>query len=150
MTEEPRPPGDDTDTVPTCTGRCCDPVTVDIHYYQEMSRAPRTYKNGRYILNMLTVRGPMPQHGTGEFDCKYFDRETRLCTSYERRPEMCRTFPDEGLCGYCGGVFTQGHPKRSVAEGSPAPEVAKLSAMRALIRQTSGTSTKSSGRRGRR
>jgi Fe-S-cluster containining protein len=41
------------------------------------------------------------------YTCRHFDDETRLCTIYERRPEMCRDYPyaqDGGCeydCGYC-------------------------------------------------
>jgi Fe-S-cluster containining protein len=147
---DPQPFGEDTDTVPSCTGACCDPVTFDVQHYRAMSRAPDSFRNGRYILNMLSSRGPMPGHGAGEFDCRYFDRETRLCTAYDRRPEMCRTYPDEGLCGYCGGRFNEGHPQSSVADGVPRTDGARLSALRALIKQTSNQATKPSARRGRR
>jgi Fe-S-cluster containining protein len=41
------------------------------------------------------------------YTCRHFDDETRLCTIYERRPEMCRDYPYghsggcEYECGYC-------------------------------------------------
>jgi Fe-S-cluster containining protein len=35
-------------------------------------------------------------------DCLYLDAKTRLCTVYEKRPEVCRTFPKIGpKPGYC-------------------------------------------------
>jgi Fe-S-cluster containining protein len=39
------------------------------------------------------------------YTCRHFDDETRLCTIYERRPEMCRDYPygHNGGCEYeCG------------------------------------------------
>jgi Fe-S-cluster containining protein len=32
--------------------------------------------------------------------CKFIDRETRRCTVYEGRPEICRTYPGNSRCGY--------------------------------------------------
>lgn len=32
--------------------------------------------------------------------CQYLDTETRQCTIYEGRPEVCRDYPGEGRCGY--------------------------------------------------
>lgn len=35
-------------------------------------------------------------------DCVFMDSKTRLCTVYERRPEVCRQFPSIGpRPGYC-------------------------------------------------
>ncbi len=35
------------------------------------------------------------------FTCRHWDSDTRLCTIYERRPQMCRDFPYEGECPNC-------------------------------------------------
>lgn len=32
--------------------------------------------------------------------CRHWDTETRLCTAYETRPEMCRNYPYLGSCDY--------------------------------------------------
>lgn len=32
--------------------------------------------------------------------CRFLDLETRGCTIYEARPEVCREFPGDGRCGY--------------------------------------------------
>ena len=32
--------------------------------------------------------------------CRFLDRETRSCTIYEARPEICRDFPGTKRCGY--------------------------------------------------
>lgn len=47
------------------------------------------------------------------FMCKKWDEETRLCTDYENRPDMCRDFPYGKSCRYgCSCKGTE-----------PAPEV---------------------------
>lgn len=32
--------------------------------------------------------------------CRFLDTETRRCTVYEGRPEVCREYPEESTCGY--------------------------------------------------
>ncbi|MCI0485499.1 MAG: YkgJ family cysteine cluster protein [Blastocatellia bacterium] len=32
--------------------------------------------------------------------CQFLDSETRRCTIYEARPEVCRDYPDSLRCGY--------------------------------------------------
>ncbi len=32
--------------------------------------------------------------------CKFMNRETRRCTVYEARPEICRAYPGNSRCGY--------------------------------------------------
>ncbi len=34
------------------------------------------------------------------YRCKHHDQRTNKCSIYEERPMMCRTFPDNGFCGY--------------------------------------------------
>ena len=40
--------------------------------------------------------------GVPHFACRHWDEETRLCTIYDQRPWMCRTYPSV-KCGHgCG------------------------------------------------
>ena len=32
--------------------------------------------------------------------CRFLDTETRRCTVYDARPEICRTYPGTNRCGY--------------------------------------------------
>ena len=32
--------------------------------------------------------------------CQFLDSETRSCTIYDARPEVCRSYPDSLRCGY--------------------------------------------------
>lgn len=32
--------------------------------------------------------------------CRFLDSETRQCTIYKARPQICRDFPGTGRCGY--------------------------------------------------
>jgi Fe-S-cluster containining protein len=47
------------------------------------------------------------------YACRNWDEETRLCTIYDERPEMCRAFPYGEPCAF--GCSCVGH---SVNEGS--------------------------------
>jgi Fe-S-cluster containining protein len=125
--------GDDVDTVPQCTGRCCDPVTVQAEMYWEMSRAPGAYRNGRYILSMLRHQGAVPRHGVVEFTCRYFDQDTRRCVAYDRRPGMCREYPESGFCGYCGGRFATGTHAETSDAGAPHAHADRQGVMRMLL-----------------
>jgi Fe-S-cluster containining protein len=146
---------DDVDTVPTCTGACCDPVPLPAEDYWDMSRNPKLYKNARYIMNMLVPpQRPVPQHGDVDFACKYFDRETRRCIAYDKRPAMCREFPETGVCGHCGGVFavTTRRAEKPFDREKILDE-ARLRTMRSLISmdaEGAHTHTKSTTRRLRR
>jgi Fe-S-cluster containining protein len=127
---------DDVDTVPQCTGACCDPVPLPAEDYWDMSTEPRRYKNARYIMKMLIPPGPgpVPRHGEVDFACRYFDKETRRCIAYDRRPAMCREFPETGTCGHCGGRFAPGtHVKASDADVLTGVEAARLAAMQTLV-----------------
>lgn len=36
------------------------------------------------------------------YTCKHFDAEAGNCRIYDRRPRMCRAFPNDGVCKYTG------------------------------------------------
>lgn len=37
---------------------------------------------------------------TYHYSCKHHNKKTKDCDIYEERPMMCRSFPDNGFCGY--------------------------------------------------
>jgi len=127
------PVQDGSETIPECTGACCDPVVIAAEQYRGLSRDPRSYPNGMYIVNMLTSRGPGPSPGHIAFDCAYFDAETRRCTAYERRPRMCRSYPDQGVCDLCGGRFGAAGRSAPAGEAPSAAEHGRRALVRALI-----------------
>jgi Fe-S-cluster containining protein len=135
---EPKEFSDDADTVPQCTGECCDPVTMHVEQYRSMSLNPKGWANARYILNMLTARGRVPSRGRAEFDCRYFDRETRRCTAYDRRPQMCRDFPEDGTCHFCGGTFPAKTVTTRAGARPSASERGRAKIVRALMGQPQG------------
>jgi Fe-S-cluster containining protein len=126
---------DDADSVSGCTGACCDPVSLFVEHYRDASRDPRHTRNARYVMNMLTPRGPLPREGRAEFDCRYFDRDTRRCTAYDRRPQMCRDFPEEGVCHLCGSRFDARPPPAESTEHA-AGHGARSAVLRELMSQS--------------
>ena len=32
--------------------------------------------------------------------CRFFDQDKRRCTVYEARPSVCRSYPEDKVCGY--------------------------------------------------
>ncbi len=43
------------------------------------------------------------KEGYGLFTCRHWDTETRLCTVYDQRPDMCRDYPYRGRSCARGG-----------------------------------------------
>lgn len=41
------------------------------------------------------------------YTCKHFDTKTRLCTDYENRPNMCRSYPNGIACTFKGCGYNQ-------------------------------------------
>lgn len=95
-------------------GGCCDPVVMPFTQ-AEAIRMPPTELDAahrKWVLNDLTpmsyhegiakmphMRGQSMATASGElsmpffFRCRWFDNETRLCTNYENRPEVCSSYP---------------------------------------------------------
>lgn len=42
------------------------------------------------------------EEGMALYKCKNWDEDTKLCTKYESRPDMCAAYPYERPCEHCG------------------------------------------------
>jgi Fe-S-cluster containining protein len=95
-----------------CTGECCASFTL---YGGAEERF--ALKDDEVMKNMLTLIGKdvfnASEYPAGEEEiyanqynhtCKFWDRETKLCTVYDKRPQMCSEYPYDGICGTCGMV----------------------------------------------
>ena len=95
-----------------CTGQCCEkfwlPYSpeelreyyVKIYKYKETD--PLFYAELEQIAPMVIYIGPT-ENGNGHwYTCKWYDKETTMCTIYEVRPDMCRNYPYDQACEYCG------------------------------------------------
>jgi Fe-S-cluster containining protein len=103
----------------TCPGDCCFGFTLSVTRERlreiagtDLRRSDATdatksvVRNARMIEAMVIPLGPHPVNGEPSFTCRYWaGPPTKLCTVYERRPMMCRTYPDDGKCEF-GCAFT--------------------------------------------
>lgn len=98
----------------TCPGHCCDGFTMSTtkenrqrsieakaagfdHYITTDGEVHHSFLydefvSPEFINDMLIEKGPA-ENGNMLHTCKYWDRETRLCTIYDTRPGLCRRFP---------------------------------------------------------
>lgn len=98
-----------------CYGSCCtmpvevkseDLIRLGLTDEDEINQSPRK------VAKRLMKEGVISSYrdGTGLFmltqkpndDCYFLDLKTRLCTVYEKRPGVCREFPNIGpKPGFC-------------------------------------------------
>jgi Fe-S-cluster containining protein len=91
-----------------CPAYCCSyahiPVTesdVDRladHFSLSPETARRRFTKAGDEENPRVLRHKSDTHFTTI--CRFVDSETRNCTVYEARPEICRDFPAQNRCGY--------------------------------------------------
>lgn len=86
-----------------CTGECCARFTLKRGAIKEF-RAFEPEGDFDIRQTMLKFVGIDESGWVNEWNytCNYWDKETRLCTAYEKRPLMCSEFPYDGICGVCG------------------------------------------------
>ncbi len=78
-----------------CTGNCCAAFSLDEDVQLEIM-------NGQEADDQ-TIRVMLIPLGDGNFTCRHWNPETKLCGIYATRPAMCRTFPEKGNpCGQEG------------------------------------------------
>lgn len=92
-----------------CAGLCCVAFYFPVTSEELSQRTPRM-RDGQKIANMLipltnkeaaerlerfgSLAEPPEARDEGHFyTCRHWDEETKLCTIYEHRPDMCRYFP---------------------------------------------------------
>ncbi len=100
-----------------CFGGCCTmPVEVKLSDLIRLGLVTQDEADGsiKKLAKKLIKEGYVTSYrqGTDLFmlsqkanrDCYFMDTKTRLCTVYEKRPEVCRQFPSIGpRPGYCPG-----------------------------------------------
>ncbi len=91
-----------------CPGYCCfdlGPIrsgnrAVTIEYLHELAQDPAE-TGARWFLEHMLIPLGKDADGADHFGCNFFDRVDRLCTIYEKRPKMCRTYPYGRPCTMC-------------------------------------------------
>jgi Fe-S-cluster containining protein len=92
----------------TCIGTCCTmPVEIKIEDLLRLGKISEDdlHESRRKLANRLKKEGVIQSYreATQLFmltqkpsgDCVFLDSKTRLCTSYETRPDVCRKFPTQ-------------------------------------------------------
>lgn len=78
----------------SCAGDCCACFSLEEDVQLEVM-------NGQTPEDQ-TIRVMLVPLGDNHFTCRNWDPETKLCGIYEKRPDMCRNFPDEEGCDLPG------------------------------------------------
>ncbi len=107
-----------------CGGHCCERFCTT-KSPREWKRAAKLIRDGdastldvNYLSDFLTIADMLILVQTNKrelnkvneetglnykyvYTCKHFDTVTRLCTDYDNRPEMCRSYPENTPGGKC-------------------------------------------------
>lgn len=110
--------------VPGCTGACCDPVKLPAAEYVRLRLDPGSVNDGEVLVDMLRgapsagdlldlavvdrlkARAGQERAVLLHLTCRHFDQASRRCGIYDRRPQMCSSFPNGGPCEFCGATGT--------------------------------------------
>jgi len=91
-----------------CPAYCCSYTRIPLvdgdverlakHHGLDVETARRRFTKKGHEPGETILRHRADKH----FDtaCMFLDQETRGCTIYRARPEICRDFPDTRHCGY--------------------------------------------------
>jgi hypothetical protein len=91
-----------------CPAYCCSYARIRVHS-RDLRRLARHFgvtveavrrryvKRGDEPGELVLRHHADPHYGTA---CRFLDPETRRCTVYEARPEICRHYPGARRCGY--------------------------------------------------
>ena len=78
----------DSGSCATCTGMCCLDFVLTKRMVKGIQKNPEEWIDGEFVKDML-----IPLDEPLHFTCKHHDPETLLCMAYDKRPDMCRQFP---------------------------------------------------------
>lgn len=140
---------EDAPTEGVCLGFCCEafPILLTMDERQRMidwiaaGHPPEgwkrddgevchsTYRDARvspeFIRDMLIPLDRYVLDGTRRqmHSCKHWDPNSRLCTIYEDRPSLCRTYPNYGPCDHAaaGCTFRRIDPASIPSPSNNAP-----------------------------
>ena len=101
----------DNETVPSCDGRCCSSFYLSTslpelwEQYQQAILGTLDYSDNS-IEDIMIIAPMIYEVEVGEegqkYSCRHWDRETFKCKIYDKRPTMCRDYPYQTKCDYCG------------------------------------------------
>ena len=93
-----------------CPGYCCSHAAIAVseadirRLANHLGISPRLARK-RYTYRYTSESGTeriLRHHKDTVYKsvCRFFDRETRSCSVYEARPQVCRKYPYGNKCGY--------------------------------------------------
>ncbi|MGA7614690.1 MAG: YkgJ family cysteine cluster protein [Thermoanaerobaculia bacterium] len=89
-----------------CPAYCCSYPKINVSR-SDISRIAKrfgvTVENARRRFTKIYEGERVLRHQKDEIYgtiCRFLDLESRRCTIYEDRPEVCREYPDTPRCGY--------------------------------------------------
>ena len=95
-----------------CDGRCCELFALS-KPHEHLIAHQTDIQDGETIAGMVISQG-QSNDGVWLFSCQHFDTDSRRCRIYEQRPDMCRRYPYDGRCGFCGYVESVEHSSERV------------------------------------
>ena len=116
-----------------CEGHCCESFSIDrAMVWKLLTQGYEGHANPEEdsykVIRMIKTTDARPEGQEGEenkslyFTCKKYDPETKSCTDYENRPNMCRNYPSGNRCEYknCCWDKVNGKEEKITAEISIA------------------------------
>lgn len=93
-----------------------DPIFQDIHliapmlvYLGEFDKPPNQYIND---TDEVLLNGGKFDHTRHYYRCKHFDPKKKICTIYDMRPAMCRSYPNGNECNYTACTWKEVRAKK--------------------------------------
>ena len=89
-----------------CPAYCCSYKEIELKERDVRRLAKHLHLDRQTFLRRFTKKGerlPILRHHRDRIFgsvCIFLDRQTRRCTVYEARPNVCRVYPDRPRCGY--------------------------------------------------
>ena len=88
----------------SCSGRCCEYFTMGLSPSEIKRRAEKNpnsdFAKYQDMLIPLYYEKNCGSTGSHFYTCKYYNKETRRCTNYANRPNMCSAYPNGMKCGH--------------------------------------------------
>lgn len=82
-----------------CIGRCCQGFSLP---YDPATTPPALKQDGEQIAAMvIKLKWSDPDTGKPVYTCRNLTADLR-CSIYDKRPQVCRSYPNGKMCGWCG------------------------------------------------
>lgn len=84
-------------------GKCC--KTIYVRHGRNVIKEEKSFKKLQYLHEFYTYLKIVDKDETGlVFECSNLDPETNLCKIHDKRPGICRRYPQEELFSMGGAL----------------------------------------------